>query len=446
MHVTFFGAAREVTGSNILVETGGKKILFDCGLFQGVQLAEERNYAPFAYDPKSIDFLIICHAHLDHVGRIPKLVKDGFRGKIFSTAPTKEIIQLVLEDSFKLMMEEAKRENHHPFYFEEDIGASMQLFEVIGYGQELEIFDGIKLLFKNAGHILGSASAVLSSEGKKLVYSSDLGNSPSILLPPRENIEGADFVVCETTYGGRVHEDMAKRGEKLMQIINGTIAQDGVLLIPTFAIERAQELLLDIEHFCHQGNCSLPTFFLDSPLAQKVTKVFKKYPEFLGKQLDNSHLEEILGLSRVKATLTVDESKEIEFAPNPKIIMAGSGMMNGGRILHHLQKYIEDPKNSILIVGYQAKGTLGRRLLDGEKEVKIFGKRYQVRSNVKAIGSYSAHADSVQLLSWLRAISGVKKIFLVHGEAQEALSFAKLVKDELNIVAEIPQQGEEYEL
>jgi metallo-beta-lactamase family protein len=446
MHLTFLGAAREVTGSSILVETAGKKILLDCGFFQGHSLAEERNYLPFSFDPSSVDFVIVCHAHLDHVGRIPKLVRDGFRGKIFSTAPTKEITRLVLEDSFKLMKEESKRDNHPTLYAEADIEASMQLFEAIGYGQELEVFDNITITLKNAGHILGSAVCVLKSEGKTLVYTSDLGNAPSALLPPPEKIDRADFVICESTYGSRVHEDMSKRGEKLNSVINTTIAQNGVLVIPTFAIERTQELLHDIEHFCRKENCSIPMFFLDSPLADKVTKVFDKYGEFLSKKVNLEHTEDIFGLSRVKITSSVEQSKEINFAPNPKIIMAGSGMLNGGRILYHLQNYIDNSKNTVLIVGYQARGTLGRKLLDGEKEIRIFGKKYTVRASVKAIGSYSAHADSLQLLNWLGAISGVKKVFLVHGESDEAFAFSRLVRSKIKMEVEIPQLNEGHDL
>ena len=448
MRITFLGAAREVTGSSFLLEAAGKKILLDCGYFQGTRFAEERNFAPFAFDPKSIDFLIICHAHLDHVGRIPKLVKEGFSGKIFSTAPTKEIAQLVLEDSFKLMKEEAKRENHGLLYEERDIPASMSLFETIGYDQELEIYDGVKILFKNAGHILGSASALIQAEGKKVFYSSDIGNTPSALLTPPQTAKSADFVIMESTYGGRVHEDIEKRSGKLNSIISTTIAQNGVLLIPTFAIERAQELLHDIEHFCHAGNCAIPTFYLDSPLGEHVTRVFEKYPEFLSRKVNSEHLsiEDVFGLSRVKITSSVEQSKEIRLSPSPKIIMAGSGMMNGGRILYHIADYIEDPKNTLLIVGYQAKGTLGRRILEGEKEIRVMGRRYQVRANVRAIGSYSAHADSPQLLGWLSSIADAGKVFLIHGESEEALAFGKLVKDKLNLAVVIPQQGESCEL
>lgn len=447
MRLTFYGACREVTGSNILLDVGGKKILLDCGFFQGYKLAEERNYEPFVYNPSEIDFVMVGHAHLDHVGRLPVLYKRGFRGTIYATAPTKDIAELVLLDSEKLMREEAERDNHKPLFDFDDITGVMNLFEALEYKETLEISPNIKLTFYNAGHILGSALTKIEAEGKTLVYTSDLGNTPSELLDPPAVLENADVVICESTYGSRVHEDFNKRAQKLSEIITSTVAQNGVLMIPSFAIERTQELLHDIDHFCEVGNCEKPIFFLDSPLAEKVTKVFEKYPEYLNAKITKSHKAgDIFGEDRVKITASVEESKAIDLAPAPKIIMAGSGMMNGGRILFHLQKYISDPTSTVLIVGYQAQGTLGRRLFDGEHEVKIFGKKYKVRAKVMAIGSYSAHADRPQLLSWLGNIKGVKKIFLVHGEAESALALGKEIKSQLNVENVIPQQGEEYEI
>lgn len=447
MLVTFLGAAREVTGASILVEALGKKVLLDCGFFQGSKEAEERNYAPFAIEPKRIDALIVCHAHLDHVGRTPKLVREGFRGRIYCTAPTKELAYLVMEDNAKLMREEAKKDNHPPLYLDEDIAFAMQLFEACHYDEQIEIVPGFVLTLKNAGHILGSAIAVLTIEEKTLVYTSDLGNTPSELLSPPAKINRADYVICESTYGGRIHEDSAKRHEKLTQIINSTTAQNGVLLIPAFAVERTQELLHDIEHFCTQFNCEIPTFYLDSPLAQKVTRVFDKYPEYLNKELTKIHKSrDIFGLARLKITSTVRESQKIDLAPSPKIIIAGSGMMNGGRILYHLQNYIGDSKNTLLIVGYQAKGTLGRRLLDGEKTIKIFGKRYEVAATILAISSYSAHADSPQIVDWISGIDGVRKVFLVHGETDQSLALSRALKSKTGVEVLIPQQGEEYTL
>ena len=447
MVVKFYGAAREVTGSCILVETAVAKILLDCGFFQGSKLAEERNFEKLPFDPKSIDCLIVCHAHLDHVGRIPIIYKQGFRGKIYSTAPTKELATLVLEDSYKLMAEDARREKTPIFYSDDDIEGALELFEAVGYEEKLEIRPGVYMTLRNAGHILGSSICVLESENKKLAYTSDLGNTPSELLDPPAFVQEADYVICESTYGSRVHEDISKRQAKLTEIIVATIAKNGVLMIPSFAIERTQELLHDIEHFCNTANCAIPTFYLDSPLAEKVTAVFEKYPEYLKPGLLKDHEDgDIFGVKRLKVTSSAKESQEIDSEANPKIIIAGSGMMNGGRILFHLQKYIEDSNTALLIVGYQAIGTLGRRLLEGEKEVKIFGKKYNVNTKVMAIGSYSAHADGPQLLNWLSRIKGVKKIFLVHGEITESEVLGRKLRETMHVDVELPQLAEEFQL
>ena len=277
MRVSFYGACREVTGSNILVEAAGKKILLDCGLFQGTRLSEERNFAPFLFGASAIDSVIISHAHLDHTGRLPKLFKEGFRGKIYSTGPTCELTNLVLEDCEKLMREEAERDKHNPLYSKQDIASVMQLFETVGYGERVEITENVWLTFKNAGHILGSAITLIESDGLKLGYSGDLGNNPSILLKSPDYIEDCDFLICESTYGGQVHEDAGKRHQKLAQIISATIAQSGILMIPSFAIEKTQELLHDIEDFCSVQNCQKPTFFLDSPLAFKENVGFWQF-------------------------------------------------------------------------------------------------------------------------------------------------------------------------
>lgn len=442
MTIRFFGACREVTGSCVMLETNGHKILLECGFFQGSTLAEERNAEELPFDPKEIMALIVCHAHLDHVGRIPKLVKDGFSGKIFSTGPTKELTELVLMDTYKLMSEEVRKHRGKLIYDQDDVRNTMSLFETINWEDTIEIIPNVKLTFKNSGHILGSAFALLDVESKKLVYTSDLGNVPSELLNPPATVEAADFIICESTYGGRVHEDISRRHQKLNDVLLSTINRDGVLLIPSFAIERTQELLHDIEEFCVSGKCALPYFYLDSPLAEKVTEVFKKYPEFLNKSLFKNH--DLFGLKRINVTSSAEESMSIDKAPTPKIIIAGSGMMNGGRILFHLQKYVEDGNNAILIVGYQAKGTLGRRFLDGEKEVKIFGKTYEVKAKVLAIGSYSAHADSKQLLAWIAKIKNLKRVFLIHGEVSESEAMATSLRDQMKIEVDIPQLGQEF--
>ncbi len=447
MRLTFFGATREVTGSSILIEAANRKILLDCGLFQGTKSSEERNYAPFSFRAADIDFVVICHAHLDHTGRLPKLAREGFRGKVFATAPTRELTQLVLEDSEKLMEEKAERENIPPLYELEDVARILELFEALAYEETIEISPGIKLTLKNAGHILGSAIAIVESEGVRVAYSSDLGNVPSLLLNPPAHVDNADYVICESTYGGRVHEDIKLRKLKLAEVINNTIAQNGILMIPSFAIERTQELLHDIEDFCSISGCERPTFYLDSPLAQKVTAVFGKYPEYLSETLRKNHKNKnFFGLERIHFANTVEESKQLEFAPNPKVIIAGSGMMNGGRILHHLLNFAGDGKNSILILGYQAQGTLGRKIFEGNREIKIYGKKIIVNAQIKSIGSYSAHADMPQLIDWLSYSKNVKTIFLTHGEVDQQLTLSSKIKSELGKQVVIPQMGESHDL
>lgn len=447
MRISFYGASREVTGSNFLLEAKGKKILLDCGIFQGSRDSERLNYENLPYDAKQLDFVIVGHAHLDHTGRLPRLVKAGFTGKIFSTAPTKELARLVLEDNYKLMSEEAQRDNHKPLYDLDDLEETIQLFESLAWGQSLEISPGLKITLKNAGHILGSSTCLIEVDGKRIVYTSDLGNQPCELLNPPDVYDESDYLICESTYGGRIHEDPAKRVQLISEIISSTVSKNAVLMIPSFAIERTQELLHDIDKFCDRQGCLKPTFFLDSPLASKVTSVFKKYPEYLSEKLKSENPDnDFFGLGRVKITLTVDESKAINDAPCPKIIIAGSGMMNGGRILHHMRRYLSDENNTLLVVGYQARGSLGRRIIDGEQKIRIFGETVAVRANVKKIGSYSAHADMSQIIDWVSKIHSLKKVFIVHGESDQSLALAKGLNSKLDLETVVPQKGESYEI
>lgn len=430
----------------MLLETAGGKIVIECGFFQGSRFSEARNAQNLEFDPKTCMAAIVGHAHLDHTGRLPKLVKEEFKGPIYATQPTRDLTELVLEDAQKLMEEEAEKNGHSVLYSKADVAETIRQFTTVPYNQRTEIANGIYLTFLNAGHILGSAIVIIEAEGLKIAYSSDLGNKPALLLDPPDYVQNADYVICESTYGGRIHEDVTKRQKLLSEVINNTIANDGVLLIPTFAIERTQELLHDIDHFCSTTGCTKPTFFLDSPLAEKVTAVFAKYPKYLSKKLQSEHADnDFFGHEYVKFTRSVEESKEIEFAENPKVIIAGSGMMNGGRILHHAIKYLTSEKNSLLIVGYQALGTLGRRLLEKEAKITIFGKLIRVRANVHAIGSYSAHADSPQLIDWITKIKNLKKVFLIHGESNQSLILSNLLRKNLNLSVEIPQYGDTFD-
>jgi len=451
MKLTFCGGAKNVTGANYLLESGSTKILIDCGLCQGDSASERLNYKPFPYDPKTIKAVLITHSHIDHIGRLPKLYKDGFRGKIFSTPPTKDFSEELLIDSEHLLAKEAEGKKLPPLYGLEDINKTMALWQTVDYHKKFEI-DGLSAEFFDAGHILGSSFIVVSAEGKRIVFSGDLGNVPAPLVKDTENIKEADYVLIESAYGGRLHEDVASRKDMLEDAIEETIKAGGVLMIPAFAMERTQELLFELNELVENNRIPGAPVFIDSPLAIKVTSIYKKYSQDPG-YFDQEAIaalkreDEIFNFPRLKLTLTTEESKEINSVPAPKIIIAGAGMSQGGRILHHERRYLSDPKSMILFIGYQANGSLGRRILDGAKTVKIFGEEIPVRCRVKAIGGYSAHADQKGLLNWLRPMRfELKKVFVVQGEEDQMSPLIQKIKDELAVEAIMPSLGEEIVL
>lgn len=449
--LTFHGGARSVTGANYLIETEQAKVLVDCGLAQGTRHAEKENYKPFPYDVSTIDAVFVTHAHIDHTGRLPKLIKDGFRGKIFMTPPTKDLAELMLDDAYGIMQEEAKREETDALYSKEDIEKTSEFIHAIPYGETQKLAGDIEFRLRDAGHILGSAIIELWAEGKKIVFSGDLGNPPVPLLRPTESIEEADYVVIESTYGDRQHEDRDERKNMVEDAIEDTCARGGVLMIPTFALERTQELLYELNSLVESHRVPEVPIFIDSPLAIKATDVYKKYPDYYN--TSTSHLiasgDQVFQFPRLKFTASVEESKAINDVPAPKVIIAGSGMSTGGRIIHHERRYLSDPNSLLLIIGYQVAGTLGRRILDGEKEVKIFGEIVPVRCEVKAIGGYSAHADQETLYKWIERIKQggkLKKVFAVQGEEAPALAFVQLVRDHLGVEADAPRTGDSVEL
>lgn len=466
LKLTFFGGAKSVTGANYLLETGGTKILVDCGLFQGSKYADDLNYAKFPYDPSEINYVFITHSHTDHSGRLPKLYKEGFRGKVYVTKPTLDMMQRALPDNLNLMKAEAEKENREPLFSAEDLAEVMSLSSGFGYKEEIGLENGIKATFHDAGHILGSAiveiayrlqSADHSSSPstvdpwQKLYFTGDLGNPPTPLLPPPTFVSDASFVVIESAYGSRIHEDKAERKEILENIIKETATRNGTLMIPSFAIERTQELLYEINGLMANGRISSMPIFVDSPLASNLTEVYRKYPDHFNKEamylIDSG--DDIFNFPGLQFTRTTDESKKINDVKGPKVIIAGSGMSNGGRILHHESRYLTDPNSAILFVGYQVKGSLGRRILDGEKEVKIFGQKIPVNCHVKAIGGYSSHADQNMLLKWIRHAASEKKLkkaFVVQGEEESAQAVADRVKNELGVEAVVPNAGDSFEL
>ncbi len=445
MILSFHGGARTVTGANHLLDTGKRKILVDCGLFQGCYFCEDENREPFPYSPKDIDALILTHAHADHSGRIPKLVKDGFRGKIFSTPPTRDLTELMLRDSADIMKHEAKELHAPPLFLEKDITRALTMFEGAEYGEEVRLGEDTAFVLRDAGHILGSAIVEISSAGKRIAFSGDLGNPPTPLLRPTEFVREADWVVIESVYGDRIHEKRGERKALLEDVVEETIAKNGVLMIPVFALERTQELLYELNELVENHRIPRVPVFIDSPLAIQATEVYKRYQGYFNteaSQLIRSG-DELFHFPGLTLTKTVEDSKAINDVPPPKIIIAGSGMSNGGRIMHHERRYLSGEENTILFIGYQAAGTLGRRIFDGEKEVRIFHERIPVRSNVKAIGGYSAHADQETLINWIRRIEGpVKKVFVVQGEEAPALALVQKIRDTLGIDADAPMLGD----
>jgi len=444
VQISFFGGAKSVTGALYLVESGGRRILIDCGMFQGSRLVEEENYKEFPFDPKSIEAVFVTHAHLDHTGRLPQLFKTGFRGAIFSTPPTRDFADLILQDTTDLIMREAQTLGRDPLWNHNDHWGAMRLFHTINYHEKVEVAPDFFVTGFDAGHILGSTFYLIEADDKRIVFSGDLGNPPVVMLHPTEPLPETDTVVMEAAYGNRIHEPIADRKELLEDIIEDTVRQKGVLMIPAFAIERTQELLFDLHTLMEERRIPRVPVFLDSPLAIKATEVYKKNIAFMSDEARKIISEEgdIFKFPGLTLTLTKEESKAINDVPAPKIIIAGAGMSNGGRILHHERRYLPDPKSTLLIVGYQAKGSLGRRILEGAKEVEIFDERVPVRCRVEFLAGFSAHADQNQLLGWLAPKNeNLKEVFLVQGDDDAMEELATLIRDRLAVEVEVPDPG-----
>lgn len=441
-----------MTGSNYLLEINGQKgpvkILIDCGLHQGGYYVEKENFEPLPYNAREIKAVFVTHSHLDHIGRIPKLYKNGFRGEVYSTVPTKDFAKILLEDSERILLKAAARENQKPLYDLNDIEAVDRIWKTADYRKQLD-FGDFKVTFYDAGHILGSAFILIEAEGKKIVFSGDLGNSTPSLMKPTDKIPDADYCLMESTYGDRLHHDDKSREDSLEDVIEDTVKNGGTLMIPAFAMERTQELLSLLNDLVENKKIPEVPVYIDSPLAIKLTDVYRKYESYLNLEYPAvaSLHKDIFNFPDVHLTLTKEESKAINDVLPPKIIMAGSGMSNGGRILHHEIRYLPDPKSTILFVGYQAVGTLGRKILEGASEVEIFGEKVLVKCKKEQISGYSAHADQNDLLNWLKPAREVlKKVFLVHGEEEVGKVLAQKIRDDLAIDAIVPAIGESFEL
>ncbi len=417
MKIQFLGAAGEVTGSCYYLQHGKRQFLVDCGMFQGHHELEQKNADPWPFDPGQIEFVLLTHAHFDHTGRLPKLYHDGFRGKIYTTAPTAELAQYILADAADLQFHQAKEHGTHPLYTLNEVKALSSLYHPVEYDRPVQLGDGVTALFRDAGHILGSAIIELEVDRKKIVFSGDLGNWPVPLMHTPETINEADVLFLESTYGDRLHPTTDRRAE-LKKAIDDAARARGTLLIPAFAVERTQELLYHLNDLHEKKEIPDIPIYVDSPLAIEVTGVFRRYEKLFDgeSQVHIDHGDDIFGFPHLKFSTTVEESKAINFVAAPKVIIAGSGMMNGGRILHHLSHYAGLPSTIICVVGFQVPGTLGRRLVDGEKQVHIMHQEVEVKAEIRNISAFSAHADQAQLLEWMGHIHGLKDIFVIHGE------------------------------
>ena len=455
--VTSHGADKTVTGSCHLIDfENGLKILVDCGMYQGV--VEDKNYEPFEFNPKEIDYLLLTHGHLDHVGRVPLLVKEGFRGKIIATPATFDIMKIVLLDSAKLMDEEyetryrkAQRRGKEdkvrkPLYTEDDVKAIFKLEnKKVKYGKKVKLGKKINAIFEDAGHIIGSAFIKITYQEynikKSVIFSGDLGNKNNGILPPPAKPDNAQTLFIESTYGDRYHKSIEDSISEFKKIIIETLLSRGNVLIPSFAIERTQQILCILKEMDERRE--LPrevNVFLDSPMAIKTTKVYKKHKKLLSnacKELDTPFT-----FPQLKLITKVENSKKINDLWSGNIIIAGSGMCTGGRILHHFKHRLWNRKNSVIFVGYQAKGTLGREIIDGAKFVKIFDEDIIVRAKIYTINGFSAHADQGELLEWMNEINGLKHIFLIHGEEDKQIIFRQVIKNYMNLKAHIVEENE----
>lgn len=451
--ITFAGGAQMPTGSNFLVEFGGKRILIDCGLVQGEKYSLPINSEEFIYDPKSIDMLFITHAHLDHVGRIPKLVRDGFSGPIVSTAPTRDMAELIMLDSVNLLGKEATQAGVPVLYEEKDVLEAMHLWNTILEYEKPFTFttqEGEAIItLHDAGHILGSSIVEIFYKGKRLAFTGDLGNTPSPLMRDTTPLKDIDYLVIESVYGDRNHKDKDKRIEIFKEAVTSTIAKGGTVLIPAFSIERTQEMLLAFNELVEGKMIPEIPVYLNSPLGINITKVYKKYESWFNENIETiiKSGDDIFAFKGLIQTPSPDESKAINGDTRPKVIIAGSGMSNGGRILHHEAKYLPDPNSTIIIVGYQAINTLGRRIVEGDREVYIHGSPVPLNARVVNIHGFSAHKDSEHLIEFVASTANsLKKVIVVLGEPKSTYFLGQRIHEVYDVPVIVPEKGDVIEL
>jgi len=455
-----YGATQEVTGSCHLLQIDNKKIMIDCGMFQGED--EDLNANEFDFNPAKIDYLLVTHAHLDHVGRIPKLVKEGFKGKIIATTATMDLAYIILMDSAKIMNEDfqtrykkALRQNKakkltKPLYAPLDVEDTFNKTTWINpeYDTYYDLCEGVSYVYRNAGHILGSAFIELSytqkGESKTIVFSGDIGNSNKLVLPDLQKCSRANTLYVESTYGNRNHQSIKSTIKEFKKVITDTLNKKGNVLIPSFAVERTQELLCILRAMHDKGELPKCKIFLDSPMATRATDVYRKYADELSVKCKHNVEEDgtVFNFDSLIYTLTPEASKGINDIKSRAIIIAGSGMCNGGRITHHFKHRIWNPKNAVIFVGFQAVGTLGREIVEGAKWINVYGEDIIVKASIHTINGFSAHADQKGILKWISKIKKLKKVFLVHGEKESQEILAAEIQKQLKLKTHIVKYEE----
>ena len=449
--VKFLGAAGTVTGSKYLIETGQTTVMIDCGMFQGLKALREMNWKPLPIDVKKVDCVLLTHGHLDHVGFLPRLVKEGFRGDIIATSPTLAIAEIVLKDSGKIHEEEAERakkegyskhENPEPFYTLKEAEETVKFFKSADEGEWFDLSDDVKVRFNYNSHIIGATFIELEINGKRLVFSGDIGRSDDLLLYPPKKPEKADYLFIETTYGNRLHPK-EELDDFFETVILNALRNHGNIIIPSFAIERLQVLMYLLWKYQKEDEIPAMPIYIDSPMGNKVIQVFEDYQDW--HRLPMNEFKQMM--RKINVVTSYKETWETIDNKKPKIVIAGSGMVTGGRVLTYLKKFIDDPETTVILVGYQAEGTRGRQLLEGADELKFFGKYYPVNAKIESIHSLSAHADQKELLEWLENIQHKpEQVFLIHGEPMAADAFRVKLQDVYHWNAHIPRINEEVYL
>ena len=467
MELEFWGAAQTVTGSMHLLKVNGYNILLDCGLYHGPRKeAFERN-RNFPFDITEIDVLIVSHAHIDHTGNIPTLVKQGYQSPIWATTATRDLCAIMLRDSAYIQESDVKYVNKRrarqgktlfePLYTQEDALEALTLFQSVGYNRPFEPVPGVQVHYRDAGHVLGSASVTLdiddNGKHKRLVFSGDIGRKNLPILRDPQPVDKADFIIMESTYGQRFHESPGKARADLKQAVLEAVDKNGKVIIPSFAVGRTQEIVYALHQLLEENQIPNIDVFVDSPLAVNATEIFRLHPEVYDREtmdfLAETNSRDPFGFEGVKYIRSVEESKALNDYQQPAVIISASGMCESGRILHHLKNNITDKRNTVLFVGYQAENTLGRKIVEGQPVVPIFGEEYEVKAKVLKIEGYSAHADHNGLLAWLQAAQergNPQQLFLVHGEVDSANALAEAAREQGIPKVYVPERGQAFEL